>query len=566
MRRLTHVACTWLVVGPGAWVLARLFSSLDLDYGGHFLVFAGLGVAAEWLAVNFPHGQLSGGFALVLATFILFGAPAAAWTGALATLISQGFWPRGNSLRTVLFNAAQHVLAVMAGNYACHRLAGPAGDEISTGQVAGLLAFSGVYFLVNHLLVSLYITTSGKYRHPLLSRGDALRWDGLTCLSCIPVGLLMSYLYRETGLSGVVLLSLLLLVIQFVLRLYVHTELANRELLALYHVARALNQKLDVQEILDLVLKETRRVVSYHSGVVYLWSGEKCCYEARAAAGPFRDKLAGSMIFKGEGFTGWVAEKGEPEIIYNAREDPRVRHEPGLFQVLRSFMIIPLLADNRKVGVLVIGDKRPFAFNENHLHTISVICGQAAVAIASTLLMKQLEDSANTDGLTGIYNHRYFTYRLGVEFQRARDAGLPLALIMLDVDNFKLINDRFGHVAGDAVLVELARLLRDAVGERGVVCRYGGEEFAILLPGFDSARAGELAEDLRRLVREHHFAVKDMPRQVRISLGVAGYPRDARDADMLVKMADRALYGAKRTGKDRVVLYGQLADLPRQEW
>ncbi|MDQ0285100.1 diguanylate cyclase (GGDEF)-like protein [Desulfofundulus luciae] len=562
MRRITHVAYTWLVIGLGAWGLARLFSFLDLDYGRHFLVFIVLGVAAEWLAVNFPHGRLSGGFALVLATFILFDAPAAAWTGALATLISQGFLPRGNPLRAVFFNAAQHVLAVMAGNYVFLRVAGAAGNRLTVELAAGLLAFSGAYFLVNHLLVSLYVAPR-RSLYPLLSWWDALRWDGFTCLFSIPIGLLMAFLYREAGLSGVVLLFLPVLVVQFVLRLYVHMELVNRELLALYHVARGLSQRLDVQEMLDLVLKETRRVVSYHSGVIYLWSEDRRYLEARAAAGPFREKLCKSVVFSGEGFIGWVLENGEPEIVHDVREDPRVRQEPGLFQVLRSLMVIPLSADTGKVGVLVIGDKRPFAFNENHLHTVSVICGQAAMAIANAILMERLAESANTDGLTGIYNHRYFTYRADVEYRRTRDAGLPLALIMLDVDNFKLINDRFGHVAGDAVLVELAGLLRDAVGEAGVVCRYGGEEFAVLLPGYDAARAGALAGELRRLVREHHFAVEGMPRQVRISLGVAACPRDAVDVTTLVQRADQALYGAKKAGKDRVMLYEQLAELPR---
>ncbi len=562
MCRITHVVYTWLVVGLGAWVLARLFSFLDLDYGGYLLVFIVLGVAAEWLAVNLPQGQLSGGFVLVLAVFLIFGAPAAAWTGALATLISQGLVPRGNPLRTVFFNAAQHVLAVMAGNYFFLRVAGAAGTRLTLELVLGLVAFSAAYFLVNHLLVSLYVAPK-RSCYPLLSWWDALRWDGLTCLFGIPVGLLMTFLYRDPGLPGIILLFLPVLVVQLVLRLYVHIELANRELLALYHVARGLSQRLDVKEIMDLVLKETRRVVSYHSGVIYLWSDEKGCFVAQAASGPFREKLLGSEAYGGDGLIGWVMQSGEPEIIYDVREDPRVRQEPGLFQVLRSLLIIPLSAGTKIVGVLVIGSKRPFAFNENHLQTISIICGQAAVAIANTILLRRLEESANTDGLTGIYNHRYFTYRAGVEYRRTRDAGLPLALIMLDVDNFKLINDRFGHPAGDAVLVELARLLRDAVGEVGVVCRYGGEEFAIILPGFDAARAGALAEELRRLVREHQFPVKGMPRQVRISLGVAACPRNAVDVTTLVQRADQALYGAKKAGKDRVVLYGQLTELPR---
>ncbi|MQL52564.1 diguanylate cyclase [Desulfofundulus thermobenzoicus] len=554
-RNLTHIAYTWLIIILGLWGLVRQFSSLDLDYCRFFVLFMAMGVVTEWLAVNFPRGQLSGGFAVVMAVFLTCGTPAAAWVGALATLCAQGIVNRGNPLRTILFNATQHVLAVTAAGYVFSAAGGRTGIGVSLELALPLLAFVLVYFGANFLLVALYQQQMPGYRRITLSWWDVFRWGALTYLFTAPLGVLMALLYSQMGYGGVLLFFFPVLVVQLVLRMYVHLELANRELIALYQVARKLGEGLDPEQIAELILREAGRVVHYHSGVVYLLAEEPGCYRAKAATGPFQDDLLRTMVRSGEGFAGRILREGQPELIYDSREDPRVSGEGGLSRVYRSLMFIPLVADAGVIGLLLLGEKRRMAFDENHLDTLTVIAVQAAVAMANALLVHRLEESANTDGLTGIYNHRYFLRRMSEEYRRTSTSGLPLALIMLDVDDFKRINDSFGHPAGDAVLVELAALLREGVGEAGVVCRYGGEEFAVLLPGTDAPAAGSLAENLRQMVREHPFPLNRLSVQVRISLGVAACPGDARDVDDLVQRADQALYRAKKRGKDCVVLY-----------
>lgn len=561
--RILGVLYLWVVVGVGFSFLWRLFPSLDLDYGGQLLATAGLLAAAEALAVSFPQGQLSGGFALVVAAFLLFGAPAAAWVEALAVLVGQGVFSRDTPLRVAFFNAAQRVLAVTAGGYFSAWVSG------KTPYPLELLAFAGGYFAVNQVLVYLY-TAPNRSFYPTIPWKGVLCWDGLACLCGLPLGILVAFLYHQIGFSGLLLSFVPVLVMQFVLRLYVRAEMANRELMALFQMARQLQEKLDARQVAELLLRESRRVVGYHSGVVYLRTekGGGEVYRAFAATGPFKDKLLKETVIPGEGFLGRVLVEGEAVLIFDTRSTggaggtvPKLPNraaalfavEPGLWWFLRSLLVVPLATRTGIVGLLVIGDKRPYAFSEHHLHTISVMAGQAAVAVANALLVKSLEESANTDSLTGIYNHRYFTRRIVLELERARRSGRPLSLIMLDVDNFKLINDRFGHQMGDEVLCRLAYLLTHSVGEAGVVCRYGGEEFAILLPGCDARRAGELAEKLRLLIEGYDFPAGT----VRVSMGVAACPRDALEVADLIRKADQALYAAKQAGKNRVVLYGE---------
>ena len=167
----------------------------------------------------------------------------------------------------------------------------------------------------------------------------------------------------------------------------------------------------------------------------------------------------------------------------------------------------------------------------------------------------RLAQLAVTDGLTGLYNHRHFHERLTLEVERSQRSGLPLSLLMLDVDHFKQFNDTFGHPAGDEVLRQLARVLADTRRANDVVARYGGEEFAVILVDTPKFTAAKVAERVRERINTHDFS-EAAPRAGKLSasIGVATFPDDGADAETLVRSAEQALYAAKRAGRNRVVL------------
>jgi two-component system, cell cycle response regulator len=175
----------------------------------------------------------------------------------------------------------------------------------------------------------------------------------------------------------------------------------------------------------------------------------------------------------------------------------------------------------------------------------------------------QLEKLSVTDGLTGLYNHRHFEDRLAEEFRRAQRYSDPVSLLMLDLDHFKAVNDRFGHPFGDLVLRTTAELLRTSLRDPDICSRYGGEEFAIILPKTHLQGALAVSERIVRAMRQKTYAVADLPAvpdatdlRVTVSIGIAFYPaKDVTSPDLLVKFADEALYRAKREGRDTVCLY-----------
>jgi len=167
----------------------------------------------------------------------------------------------------------------------------------------------------------------------------------------------------------------------------------------------------------------------------------------------------------------------------------------------------------------------------------------------------RLAQLAVTDGLTGLYNHRHFHERIALEVERSQRSGLPLSLLMLDIDHFKQFNDTFGHPAGDEVLRQLARVLTDTRRANDVVARYGGEEFAVILVDTAKFTGAKVAERVRERVFGHDFSdAAAKAGKITVSVGVATFPDDGSDAEALVRAADTALYAAKRAGRNRVVL------------
>ncbi|MCX6373641.1 MAG: sensor domain-containing diguanylate cyclase [Actinobacteria bacterium] len=357
----------------------------------------------------------------------------------------------------------------------------------------------------------------------------------------------------------------------------------NRQLTALIDSSRAMTSTLVLDEVLDVVCRQTAQALGAQSSYMYAFDpeGDTVVWLAEYQRDPshsFEEPLGTVYLLDDVPQHRAVIRSRRPAQV--SLDDPDI--DPTNRKLLLdweelSSLMVPLIVGQDVVGILEVSEsERVRRFTREETALCTALGEQAAAAIRNAQLYGQLQEQkqtielqATTDGLTGLYNHRHFFERLRAEAVRARRYGFALSVIMLDLDDFKLVNDRHGHPAGDQVLSTVGDILRAQVREDvDVPARYGGEEFAVILPHTGPLRADlaetangaqAIAERIRRAVAEVELPLPltsdGLPVHMTASVGVATLPAHAVDADDLVNKADRALYKAKQRGKDRVEVY-----------
>ncbi len=258
-------------------------------------------------------------------------------------------------------------------------------------------------------------------------------------------------------------------------------------------------------------------------------------------------EIEGNQLKPGEGVAG--AAVARDEVMHVPGDAKLAPNEP----IADAAVGVPLRRGNHAIGVLALYGRGPAeTFSEDDVHLLQSLVRQAETAIENTFLYEEATRLSITDGLTGLWNRRLFDLRMSEELQRAIRFQEPFGLLLVDLDHFKTVNDRFGHQAGDAVLVELSRRLTDATREVDVVTRFGGEEFALILPKTPVQGTVRLGEKVREVVANEPFVAGNASIPVTVSVGAAGYPDHGLSVPDLLAAADAALYRAKENGRNRV--------------
>jgi diguanylate cyclase (GGDEF)-like protein len=253
----------------------------------------------------------------------------------------------------------------------------------------------------------------------------------------------------------------------------------------------------------------------------------------------------------------WVMAKGASLVIKDLEKDFRFRGLDMAQFRSRSFHLSPLLSSQGQVtGLVRIESVNRDSMDQEDQRLIESLVVLASLAFENAKLYQEARELAVTDGLTRLLLRRPLMERLDTELKRAAETNAPMALVMLDIDHFKAVNDTYGHPAGDAVLKEVAALVKKSVRDVDVCGRYGGEEFVVLLPQTTLEGALVVAERIREAVRAKGFDLRGEARKVTVSLGVAEAPEHGIQARELIAAADDALYHSKQNGRDRVTAFG----------
>jgi len=259
---------------------------------------------------------------------------------------------------------------------------------------------------------------------------------------------------------------------------------------------------------------------------------------------------------KGDLYDQWVVKTLKPLLIEDIRTDFRFdadKLEGERSRAVRSLMSVPMCLGAKAVGILRVDSTRENYFTTEDVRLLNTIADLGAMAVENAQLYERIEDLAIRDSLTGLFLRRHFLERIGQEMARQLKRQQPLSFLMLDLDEFKQYNDRYGHPAGDIVLKTIGQILREMFSSpEFFICRYGGEEFAVLLPDCPKDEALVLAERLRERIQNQPVVLRRERTRVTVSIGVATFPDDAQLKEDLVAKADMAMYRAKATGRNRV--------------
>ncbi len=333
---------------------------------------------------------------------------------------------------------------------------------------------------------------------------------------------------------------------------------ARQEVQTLYELSQELGNSLSLADTLSVLSVRLGRLIPHDSIVIYVNKEGRLVPEY--VSGENHALLSSLQIPLGEGVSGWVAANRKPIVNGNAAVESGYCGNPARCSPLRSVLAVPLESVSGVIGVLSLYHAQSDAFSKDHVRILTAIQSKLALSVENALKYQRAENSATTDYLTGLPNARSLFLRLDSELSRCKRAALPLSVLVCDLDGFKQVNDRLGHVVGNQVLRAIGQKLREACREYDYAARMGGDEFVLVLPGLKP-------ETVQTTVSRLHSLAVEVGREVcgesqlTLSVGHASYPTNGHDAEDLLAEADRRMYVEKQEHRNESYTRAALLNL-----
>jgi diguanylate cyclase (GGDEF)-like protein len=315
---------------------------------------------------------------------------------------------------------------------------------------------------------------------------------------------------------------------------------------AIHNISKIIGQIFDLKTLYEETIHEIRKSFGYSNISIF---------EIDREGNPILKSYSGyeevdlneiAKDLRNTKLTGEVLKTFEPLIIPDVQKEPRY---VGDKSKPKSEAIIPLVIKNKIVGLLDVEMEGRFSLGMEDLHTLTLLGEYIAMALNNAHLYRETRRLAIEDEMTGIYNYRYFREIMNQELKRRKETKDKLSLLMIDIDNFKKLNDTYGHIKGDEVLKKVSLIIKENARKNDIVTRYGGDEFVIILWNINKDDARVLGERIRKRVKKE---LKDFDFPLTLSIGISTYPEDGKKIGILLDKVDKALYRAKSKGKDRI--------------
>lgn len=343
--------------------------------------------------------------------------------------------------------------------------------------------------------------------------------------------------------------------------------LSSQELNSFYEFTQKLNSTGEIELILDHILDTLERLFEADFVGISLMDMEKEFSYVKRVSGGMKEHLEDKEVSHEDALIGLVSESGKYFHFDDLTTRAKYRNVFGKevdfalgIKNIKSILIYPLYEtfpdvedeDHEVFGCVVMGRKTKNPFNEGEVSLAKIICHESAKSITASLNFQKVKELAIKDGLTGLYNHRHFQEMLSYTIAHAERFSEQASLLFVDVDDLKVINDTYGHQAGDAVISSIGKLLSESLRKVDIPSRYGGDEFAVVLPSTNKDGSIAVAQKIRNKLKGIPFKSDGELTEITLSMGISTYPQNATEKSTLIEKADRALYESKREGKNKI--------------
>ena len=329
------------------------------------------------------------------------------------------------------------------------------------------------------------------------------------------------------------------------------------ELFTLYNISKTMNSTFETETLLNQLVKDISESMKIDKIIIMLVTTVREEIYVASSAGFNCPSILDFRFKTGEGLYGKAVLTGKSKLIENVEDYSNVLPEELMTPELNSVLIVPFLRRGEVLGLICGYKDKPNRFDRSHEQLFNSVAEHVCLALENARLFEETKMMAITDGLTGLYNKQFFIDKLDLEMERARRKKHDLSIILMDLDNFKHYNDTNGHPAGDTLLRSFSSLINVVIRKIDIACRYGGEEFVIILPETDKSGATKVAETIVEKTAKYPFEHREKQPLgfISVSVGIASFPVDTSEINEIVKKADEALYKAKAQGKNQAVPY-----------
>ncbi|WP_052131502.1 sensor domain-containing diguanylate cyclase [Planococcus sp. CAU13] len=549
-----------LIVPPGLYLIYQYFPPPDIPWAdaAAYLAFFILACLLPMNINGVPTYLVQW---LTVAVFLKFGLFAEVLLSQLTMLIvilrlrtSESLWIRTpfNSMMFFAISSLAGLSFIFAGGQI---------GSLDLGHIVlfGLL-FQMVSVVSNQVILYVYVRILGEHKD--FFSLDTI-WDFAIAFLAFPLAIVLYISETYIGLAALLLLGIPFFTMAAIMRMYNNSEKVNSDLKKAGEIGHQLAARLSPDEVFDqfvlqvadLFQVDYAYVIDYRDGqLITLRKYEDNEFQKiDAEPAKYNEGVAGNAIVQNTSF------------IFDSKAQWKGMETSYIKADTESLMTTPISRNNRIEGVLVLGSRSKHAFVPHQLQILDILSTYFAVSLEKAGLVQKAIAKSERCGLTKLYNYRYLDEALEKAMVRVNNGELRnLSVIMMDIDRFKGINDKYGHQSGNEILVSLADLLCEIVGSEGTVARYGGEEFVVLLPNYSKELAMLLAENIRKEIEKHDFMIQNdldedrstIPINITMSIGVSSAPDDSDDGMAMIRNADRALYiGAKQAGRNKVAAY-----------